>query len=75
MVVFPIWTLLCGGYNLFDWYFVTNFVIKVNMLAVLMFVATTCLALPIVSNMFPVSYRGKVEEHVLSKYCCVWWGF
>jgi hypothetical protein len=54
---------------------IANFIIIVNLLAILMCCVKISLALPIISYFVPVGYEQNVEEHATSKYCCTWRGF
>jgi hypothetical protein len=54
---------------------IANFVIIVNLLAVLACRVKISLALPIISYFVPVGYEWNVEEHGTSKYCRAWKGF
>ena len=56
-------------------YFTTNFVIIIYSWNVFTFSVKISLALPVVSNFVPVSFKGDVKQHILSKYCCTWGGF
>jgi hypothetical protein len=54
---------------------IANFVIIVDLLAVLVCRVKISLALPVIFYFVPVGYELNVEEHVASKYCHTWRGF
>jgi hypothetical protein len=54
---------------------IANFVIIVDLLAVLACHVKISLALPIISYFVPVGYERNVKEHVASNYCHAWSGF
>ncbi len=57
------------------WYFISDFVIIVNVSSVFVLIATISQWLPVCSNFLPVSHKQNVKKHVLSKNGCTWWGF
>ncbi len=54
---------------------IANFVIIVDLLAVLTCCVKISLMLPVIFYFVPVNYERDVEEHVASKYCRAWRGF
>jgi hypothetical protein len=74
-LIFSIWTLLCGGYRPFGLVFITNFIIVFNSFIGFTCVVVISLALPVVSNLFPVSYERNVKEQISSENSCTWWDF
>ncbi len=54
---------------------IANFVIIINLLAILMCRVNISLALPIISYFVPFGYERNIKEHVASKYCHAWRGF
>jgi hypothetical protein len=61
--------------NLFHQNLIDNFLIIVNLHAVLVCYVRIGLALPLISNFIPVGYKWYVKEHVVFEYCCAWRGF
>jgi hypothetical protein len=62
MVFFSRWTLLCGVYHHFGLVFYHQLCNRNNTVVIFMFVTAISLVLPIVSNLFPVSYEQNVKE-------------